>query len=212
MMKFFYFLAIVTTGIFFILYFNLNSAWVINLDVEASTLLKGNSSIKFFHYFGDTKFILIVAILLLVWMWIRKHDYRGMMFILLTIAGGNMLNRLLKVWIHRPRPVVPHQLSSFSFPSGHAMVGILYLFTIAFLVTEYSSSKTMRILVWSFAIIMTTLIGLSRIAGSRHFASDVIAGWSIGYTWFILCVIWYKYRKKNVRATSAINIKKGTDQ
>ncbi|WP_102693682.1 phosphatase PAP2 family protein [Rummeliibacillus pycnus] len=196
MTKFFYFLAIVTAVIFFILDFSLNSTWVTSLDIKASTLLKGNSFIEFFHYFGETKFILIVAVCLLVWLWIRNHNYRGMMFALLTIAGGNVFNQILKEWIRRPRPVIPHQLSSFSFPSGHAMVGILYLFTITFLVTEHSSSKTMKLFAWLFATIMTALIGLSRIAGSHHFASDVIAGWSIGYTWFILCVIWYKHRKK----------------
>ena len=198
MTKFFYFLAIVTAIIFFLFYISLNSAWVTSLDTSAATLLKGNSFIEFFHYFGKTKFIMIVAVLLLVWLWIRNHNYRGMMLALLTIAGGNVLNHILKEWVHRSRPVIPHQLKSFSFPSGHAMVGILYLFTIAYLITEHQSSTTKKILVWSLAIILTALVGLSRIAGSRHFASDVIAGWAIGYTWFILSVIWYNRREKTV--------------
>jgi len=78
------------------------------------------------------------------------------------------------------------------------MVGILYLFTIAYLITEHQSSTTKKILVWLLAIILTALVGLSRIAGSRHFASDVISGWAIGYTWFILSVIWYNRREKTV--------------
>ena len=202
MTKFFYPLAIVAAVIFFVFYANLNSAWVTDLDTNASNLLKGNSFIEFFHYFGGTKFIMIVAILLLIWLWLRGSNYRGMMFALLTIAGGNVLNHLLKGWVQRPRPVIPHQLTSFSFPSGHAMVGILYLFTIAYFATEYGTSMKKKVLVWVFAVIMSILIGLSRIAGSHHFASDVIAGWSIGYTWFILIVIWYEHRRRIVEPYS----------
>lgn len=198
MTKFFYLLAIVTPVIFFVFYANLNSAWLNSLDTNASNLLKGNSFIEFFHYFGETKFIMIVAILLLFWLWFRGSNYRGMMFALLTIAGGNVLNQLLKGWVQRPRPVIPHQLTSFSFPSGHAMVGILYLFTIAYFATEYGATMKRKILVWSLAVTMTILIGLSRIAGIHHFASDVIAGWSIGYSWFILIVIWYQRRRRMV--------------
>lgn len=197
MKKFFYPLAIITTIVFFVFYKNLTSEWVTILDTKASALLKGNSFIEFFHYFGETKLIMIVAVLLLIWLWIRDRNYRGMVFALLTIAVGNTLNHLMKDWVQRPRPIIPHQLTSFSFPSGHAMVGTLYLFTIAYLTTEYSSKKK-KIVVWSITIILAALVGLSRIAGSRHFASDVIAGWCIGYTWFILVVIWYERRKRTI--------------
>ncbi len=196
MKRFYYLLAIVTAIIFLVLYFNLNSDWIASLDAHASNLLKGNSFFGYFHNFGETKFILFVAILMLIWLWVRHHNYRGMAFVLLSIGAGNVLNQMIKKWVQRPRPDIPHQISSFSFPSGHAMVGILYLFTLAYFLTEYGASTKKKIIVWSLAVILTALIGLSRIAESHHFASDIIAGWSIGYSWFILIVIWYERRKR----------------
>ncbi|MGX9136298.1 phosphatase PAP2 family protein [Rummeliibacillus sp. JY-2-4R] len=196
MKRFYYPFAIVTVIIFWIIYFNLNSNWIASLDANASDLLKGSSFFGFFHNFGETKFILLVAILMLIWLWIRHHNYSGMMFVLLAIGAGNVLNQMIKNWVQRTRPDIPHQLSSFSFPSGHAMVGILYIFTLAYFITEFSASTKKKIIVWSFAVILTALIGLSRIAESHHFASDIIAGWSLGYSWFILIVIWYERRKK----------------
>ncbi|MEG0386248.1 MAG: phosphatase PAP2 family protein, partial [Solibacillus sp.] len=52
-------------------------------------------------------------------------------------------------------------------------------------------------IVWIAAVLLACLIGLSRIAEGRHFATDVIAGWSMGYSWFIVCVVWYESRKDN---------------
>lgn len=195
MKKFFYPLCILTLAIFIVLMTNIHSDWVGSLDMNASNLLKDNMFIEFFHYFGETKWIMAITLLLLLWLWIRDHNYRGMMFTLISIAGGNVLNQLLKEWIHRPRPIIPHQLSSLSFPSGHAMIGLIYIFTIAYFATKYDVSTKRKFTVWLISVIMVILIGLSRIAGSRHFASDVIAGWSMGYTWFILLVIWYERGK-----------------
>lgn len=76
------------------------------------------------------------------------------------------------------------------------MTGILYLFATAYILAE-NNSKSRKILLWVGATILMVLIGLARIAGARHFATDVLAGWSMGYTWFIICVIWYERRKKH---------------
>lgn len=155
----------------------------------------GNRFIEIFHYIGEPKFVVAVAVVLMVYLAWKEKNYRGMLFVVLTFAAGNVLNQLLKKWEQRPRPEIEDQLTSFSFPSGHSMTGILYLFTLAYILAE-NSSKGRKILLWLGATILMVLIGLSRIAGARHFATDVLAGWSIGYTWFIICVIWYERRKR----------------
>lgn len=77
------------------------------------------------------------------------------------------------------------------------MVGLLYLFTIAYLATEHQTNRKITVTIWLGAIFMSIMIGLSRIAESRHYASDVFAGWMVGYTWFVLVALWYEYRKRN---------------
>ncbi|WP_391204944.1 phosphatase PAP2 family protein [Psychrobacillus sp. L4] len=171
---------------------------VVALDHKMSELLSGNQFIIPFHYLGETAFVIIIMLLLFAYLWIHSKNYRGMLFGLFTVGVGNVLNQLLKKWVQRARPDVPHQLESFSFPSGHAMVGLLYVFTVAYFLTEYQSNKKTRILIWIGAILLTMMIGLSRIAESRHFASDVFAGWMAGYTWFVIVALWYEYRKKSV--------------
>lgn len=188
-------LAIVTLIAFFMLRLTYQGETIFNFDTKVADILFGNPFIEAFHYIGEPSFVITVALILMVYLAWRVKNYRGMLFVLLTFAGGNVLNQLLKKWIQRPRPEIEDQLTSFSFPSGHAMSGILYLFTVAYLLSE-NNSRARQIQLWIGAIVLTILIGLSRIAGARHFASDVLAGWCVGYTWFILCVLWYERRKR----------------
>lgn len=193
--KWFYPLGFVTLLGFATLFLTFTSDEVIRLDLKMDEFLNGNQFITAFHYLGDTKFIVVVVLILFAYLWIRTKNYRGMLFALIAVGGGNVLNQVLKKWIQRERPDVPNQLESFSFPSGHAMVGLLCVFTIAYFVTEHQSKKE-GILIWSGAVLLTVMIGLSRIAESRHFASDVFAGWMVGYTWFVIVVLWYEYRNR----------------
>lgn len=189
----FYILAVITLGLFIILRFSYSNTFFAAFDQLFSQWLYGNKLITFFHYIGEPVFVVIVALVLIVWQW-KKRNFAAVYFVLLTIAAGNILNQLLKKVIARPRPEIAEQLLSYSFPSGHSMTGALYLLTIAYLVSEGMKRTKKNMIVWLVALIFICLIGLSRIAESRHFATDVLAGWSIGYTWFIICV--YLYEKK----------------
>ena len=196
MKKWFYPLSLVTLLGFAALFLYFNTTEIAQFDSQMSQLFGDNKVIVFFHYLGDTKFIIFITLLLIVYLWFRSKNYRGMLFVLLSVGFGNVLNQMLKKWIERERPDVPQQLETFSFPSGHAMVGLLYLFTIAYFLSEHQSNKTRRILIWLVTIFVTLMVGLSRIAEHRHYASDVLAGWMIGYSWFVIVALWYEYRNR----------------
>nr|WP_272508930.1 phosphatase PAP2 family protein [Psychrobacillus psychrodurans] len=176
------------------LYFNTKE--IAQFDYQMSQFFGDNKVIGLFHYLGETKFIIFITLILIVYLWFRSKNYRGMLFVVLSIGFGNVLNQMLKKWVERERPDVPQQLETFSFPSGHAMVGLLCLFTIAYFLTEHQSSKLNRILIWIVTIFISVMVGLSRIAEHRHFASDVLAGWMIGYSWFVIVALWYEYRNR----------------
>ncbi|WP_155593242.1 phosphatase PAP2 family protein [Lysinibacillus cavernae] len=199
MKKWAYPLAIITLIIFIVLRTTFQSELMTKFDAKMAEILFGNRFIEVFHYIGEPKFVVTVAVVLMVYLAWKVKNYRGMLFVVLTFAAGNVLNQLLKKWVQRPRPEIEDQLTSFSFPSGHAMTGILYLFTIAYIFAE-NNSKSRKTVLWLGATILMVLIGLSRIAGARHFATDVLAGWSMGYTWFIICVIWYERRKRTFQS------------
>lgn len=194
-----YILAIITFCLFFLILINFEKASFVTFDKEISDAFFGNDWVIAFHFLGDTTAIIGIALLLLFVLWFRQRNYRGMLFVLLTIGMGRGLNQIIKNWVGRPRPELGSLVDpSFSFPSGHAMIGLLYLFTIAYLISEALVSNRKALIIWFIAIFLTLFTGLSRIAESHHYATDVVAGWCIGFSWFIICVIWYEQRKRKM--------------
>ena len=74
---------------------------------------------------GDTLGIAIVATLMLIWLWFKKRDYLGMVILLVSVGFGNEINKWIKDLVGRERPVTAELAESLSFPSGHAMVGLI---------------------------------------------------------------------------------------
>lgn len=193
--KWAYPLAIITFAVFLIIVFNFKTPGFEAFDERIASAFRGNDFIILFHYLGETVFVVLVALILVLFLWIRKRNYRAMLFVLMTLAAGTTINQLIKNYVERPRPDIVDQLSSYSFPSGHSQMGILYLLTLAYLFSELTANKKKAMIAWIVAIVLFICIGLSRVAEGRHFATDVLAGWSLGYTWFVICVIWYESRK-----------------
>ncbi|AYC30427.1 phosphatase PAP2 family protein [Paenisporosarcina cavernae] len=186
---------------FLLLFFNFSNDTMVAFDKWASEMFLGIKEINFFSLFGDPWFVIMVSLILLVFLFLKKN-YRGLIFVLITVAGGAFLNNAIKEYVARVRPELPHQLTSYSFPSGHAMISILYLFTVAYFASEYIDDRKKSVVIWIVASVLTILIGLSRIAGNHHYGTDVVAGWAIGYFLFMVVVYWYEYLNRSLRKRS----------
>ncbi|MER2121085.1 MAG: phosphatase PAP2 family protein [Solibacillus sp.] len=187
--------ALITLVMFLIIALNFDTPSFEAFDIKIRSLLFGNSFIILFHNLGEIKFIIVATVIMLLYIAIFKKDFRGVLFVLLTVGVGNGLNQLLKRIFARPRPEIEDQLSSFSFPSGHAQISVLFFLTLAYLISIWLKNKKWKFTTYGLMLVLIFLIGLSRIAEGRHYATDVLAGWSIGYTWFIICVLWYESKK-----------------
>jgi membrane-associated phospholipid phosphatase len=150
---------------------------------------------------GDKKGIGIVALIVLGWLLLIKRNFLGAAAITLSVALGNEVNKLLKDLISRQRPDLDHlaHVDSLSFPSGHAMVGLICYFFIAYLVIEELKSVTAKKLVILFTALLLLLIGASRIILQVHYPTDVIGGFAFGYIWVMLSIIIYKFFKKKLK-------------
>lgn len=111
------------------------------------------------------------------------------LFLAVAIAAGGILNTLLKHGFVRERPdVVPHlvEVSSASFPSGHAMNSAMVYLTLAALLARAERSWHVRMFLMAGAILVTLLVGFSRAYLGVHWPTDVMAGWSVGAAWACL--------------------------
>ena len=111
-------------------------------------------------------------------------------FVLASVVSGTLLSVALKNLFHRPRPqVVPHltDIASASFPSGHSMMSSIAYLTLAALLSRTVSDTKTKLYFFVVAVLLTGLIGFSRLYLGVHFPTDVLAGWCIGSTWAAIC-------------------------
>jgi undecaprenyl-diphosphatase len=107
-----------------------------------------------------------------------------------SVIGGVVLSSILKLGIDRPRPnLVAHLVEEHnaSFPSGHAMLSAVVYLTLGGLLSRVERPRRIKIYVLSVAVILTLLIGVSRVYLGVHWPTDVLAGWCAGATWAVLC-------------------------
>jgi undecaprenyl-diphosphatase len=118
----------------------------------------------------------------------RKPHIAGL--VLASGLGGMVVNNLLKVWFNRPRPdLVPHavQVHSLSFPSGHAMVSAAVYLSLAVVVARILPRPAGKAYVLAVGVVLTFLVGLTRVYLGVHYPTDVLAGWLAGALWALLC-------------------------
>jgi undecaprenyl-diphosphatase len=122
------------------------------------------------------------------------------LLVTVAVAGGQLLNHLLKTGFDRPRPdLVPHaaQVFSSSFPSGHAMTAAATYLTLGALVARVQERRRVRVYLLAVAVAVTILVGVSRVYLGVHWPSDVLAGWAAGAAWAALCwlaALWLQRR------------------
>jgi undecaprenyl-diphosphatase len=106
--------------------------------------------------------------------------------VLVAVVGGVTLNTGLKIGFGRPRPelVAPAaQVFTYSFPSGHAALSAVAYLTLGALLAQTHASSRFRVFFMSSGVLLTFLVGLSRIYLGVHYPTDVLAGWCVGLAW-----------------------------
>jgi undecaprenyl-diphosphatase len=107
-----------------------------------------------------------------------------------AVAGGLIVSTLLKLGFDRARPdLVPHGsvVYTSSFPSGHSMMAAVTYLTLGALLARVEASIRMKTYLLSVAVILTVLVGVSRVYLGVHWPTDVAAGWAVGAAWALAC-------------------------
>lgn len=115
---------------------------------------------------------------------------RMALFICISVVSGLMAVGTLKFAFNRARPdLVPYaaNVSTPSFPSGHAMMSAVTYLTLGALLARSQERKSLKAYSLLSAMSFTFLVGLSRLYLGVHWPTDVLAGWTAGASWALLC-------------------------
>lgn len=139
---------------------------------------------------GTDVVITIVVGVSALFLWLTRHRHSAALLCIAAV-GGMLLNPLLKVGFDRPRPHVftwGTLVSSYSFPSGHAMNSAIVYATIAYLAARLQRTRWARWLTGLTATLLIVLICASRLYLGVHYPSDVLAGVIVGLAWAGFCM------------------------
>jgi undecaprenyl-diphosphatase len=139
---------------------------------------------------GATPVVLALALVVALIDW-RRHGNRQVALFLAAVLGGVFtVNNLLKLIVERERPDVVHLVSatSSSFPSGHSATAAAAWCAFALVITRHDGRRR-RAVAAAVAAIVTGAVAASRALLGVHWLTDVLAGVTVGWTWFLLCAL-----------------------
>ena len=186
---------------------------ITQLDVEVANWLHSHaqaggllrSFLLGITHIHSTPGILIMAALFGVFLYRRGHRY-SLIALASSVPGGQVLNVVLKHTFERARPHFAEpilELTTYSFPSGHAMgATVLYGF-IACYAARHARSWWGRVLPFVPASAMVATVAFSRMYLGVHYLTDVLAGLVEGCAWLAICITGAATLNRRNRARAA---------
>jgi undecaprenyl-diphosphatase len=127
-----------------------------------------------------------------------QRKYGAMWFVVITTVSGGLLSHVLKELFarERPSPVPFIWVSSPSFPSGHAMLSAVVYLALGILLARIEPRPLLKVYFLGVMMALTFMVGLSRVYLGVHYPTDVLAGWTVGLVWGLLCWLAARYLQR----------------
>ncbi|CAN5167862.1 phosphatase PAP2 family protein [soil metagenome] len=134
--------------------------------------------------------VLLLIVLGVIGLMSIQRQYGFIALTFLATSTGSIVAAFLKYLIERDRPaVVPHlrEVTTPSFPSGHAMLSAVVYLTLGILLMQVVQGRAAKLYCLLSAMSLSFLVGISRIYLGVHYPTDVVAGWMAGIAWALAC-------------------------
>lgn len=149
------------------------------------------SAMRFVTMLGSTQTLVALGLCASA-LFVAAGWRRDLILFAVTMAGAAALNATLKLSFGRARPEAFFDTplpTSYSFPSGHALLSLCFYGALAVVVAPRLRRTTARAAVWASAGLLAALIGFSRIYLGVHYPSDVVAGYAAALVWVVLVAL-----------------------
>jgi undecaprenyl-diphosphatase len=143
-----------------------------------------------FTAMGSTGVLTLMVLAIAGFLAMTRKSHAAL-FVLVSVGGGVAIGQAMKWVFGRPRPeLVPHgaEVYTASFPSGHSMMSAVVYLTLGALLARTQSDLAVKTYVLAIAVVLTVLVGTSRVYLGVHWPTDVLAGWALGGVWALICL------------------------
>jgi membrane-associated phospholipid phosphatase len=165
---------------------------------------------------GSTMVVIAVALAGGLYERLRWRRWNALIFMLVVVAGQNLIANGVKLLVHRQRPLVPHLVhaTGWSFPSGHAAASAATYAALALLLGRGRLWPT-KAWLGTAAAAVAVAVAASRVLLGVHWLTDVFAGSALGFGWFAVCSIAFgggilRFGATAERATAQAEAERGT--
>lgn len=134
---------------------------------------------------GEPTVLIAACVACALWLWYAGRGRLGVLLLLIAMLGRG-LSEAQKYWIARARPDLEAHLvvvKTQSFPSGHAASSMIFYLALTIALTTGTRWQRAGP---AAAVMLSLLIGTSRVMLGVHWPSDVIGGWTFGMLWVLL--------------------------
>ena len=195
MKKFFYLFVL----LFFVDLIMVMTGFSSNFDNAISLFFSVHNNVIFTNIFKaisficSPKFMIVLNVLLFIFIIVKKK-YKLFIIVLSSISSV-IINNLVKIIVRRERPDYLRMVmeKSYSFPSGHAMISVLFFGSIIYLVNKYNL-KYKKLITFSLSTFVL-LVGISRIYLGVHYLTDVVGGYLLGFIVLFLIIHLFERKK-----------------
>lgn len=165
------------------------------IDNHVSGLLSGHITadrtrfLLFITLWGNTYFLVSANLLLLAYFMIIKNKWWAISVAAVSLSSLGLMSLLKNIFQrHRPPEPMVHGITNFSFPSGHAFMSVAFYGLLAWWVATHIKNRWLQKTSIAFLLLIIVVIGFSRIYLRVHYATDVLAGLSIGTAWLVFSI------------------------
>ena len=130
---------------------------------------------------GSPAGVIIVAIVASFTVWRLRRSLVDAAAIVVVPGVAGVVESTAKLVVGRTRPLTAFLTgeSGVGFPSGHATGFAALALTLAIVITN-TSPRSRRVTAVVIAVVLSVLVGVSRVIVGAHYPSDVIAGVLLG--------------------------------
>jgi len=148
----------------------------------------GTDIFRVLTFIGSPAAALAIATIVCVLLYRRRQLVEAAL-LPVVLAGGELLNVILKLSFHRLRPEVAFvHLDTYSFPSGHAMLSTAVYGALAYLAWSRLHARRARLALTAGTVVLVALICFSRLYLGVHYLSDVLGGAAAGAFWLAVSI------------------------
>lgn len=148
-----------------------------------------NTSImNFITFFGKHEFLIPANLLLIAYYaFVKKHRWYSIKIPAIAISSLLMMFGLKNLFGRtRPDNQLLEAAQNFSFPSGHALMAVTFYGLLAYIVWHSVKNPKLKWTLIILLILWIIVVGVSRIYLRRHYYSDVMAGFAMGFLWLVV--------------------------